>query len=174
MTDDVRKAIEKFEKYFRKLDAVEIEAESSASGSEDKIPTGEVYAQLARYLAGAGTSGGASIVSRVLTVSGDNYGYLNIEDVAWFLSEDKFIFAVDLAGRRRMTSFTKLSDVQAAFGENTFFQVQRNVICSVAAVKGVSKYFKGRLKVTLGAGTEKLEVIVSAERRQAFLAWLGA
>ena len=110
---------------------------------------------------------------RILINSGDNYGYVMIEDVAFFLSEDKYVFVYLRSGVRRMTDFRNLGEVERIVDLKRFFQVSRNVIASIESIDKVGKYFNGRLKVTVKAGNEKQEAMVSAARRQAFLDWLG-
>lgn len=159
---DIEAAIQKFEKYHLPLQAKRVVS---------KISREDLYASLSELLQEGGQP---KLPKRVLTMSGDTYGFINIEDVAWFVSEDKYIFAVDHAGRKRMSSLQTLADALDTFGDKRFFRIQRNILCSIGAVKSVSKFFKGRLSVCLEAGSEKHRVTVSAERRGAFLTWLGS
>lgn len=110
---------------------------------------------------------------RILISSGDNYDYVMIEDVSFFLSEDKYVFVYLRSGVRRMTEFRNLSEVECIVDTKRFFQVSRNVIASIESIDKVSKYFNGRLKVIVKAGNEKQDAVVSAARRQTFLDWLG-
>lgn len=110
---------------------------------------------------------------RVLTVAGDNYNFVPVENIAWLVSEDKYVYVVDLEGNRRMTTFSTLSEASELLSRDSFFCLRRNLICSATAIKGVSKYFKGRLKVRLQSGSHEVEAVVSSEKRQEFLNWLG-
>lgn len=89
------------------------------------------------------------------------------------MSEDKYVYAVDLDGNRRMTTFETLGEANELLEGDSFFFLRRNLICAPAAIESVSKYFKGRLKVILRAGERSVEAVVSADKRQAFLNWLG-
>lgn len=115
----------------------------------------------------------ASPRNRILTVSGDNYDYVLIDDIAWVVSEDKCIFAVLSDGRRRLTEYANLSSAAEALRGHDFFQVSRGVLAGISAVGSVSKWFGGRLVVTLRAGKATQRETVSAARRDSFLAWLG-
>ncbi len=157
--NDVEKAIQKFEKFY---------VNTKEEGKENH---NENYQKLTETLS---TKNKSAKAKRVLTVSGDSYGFLNINMVAWFLSEDRYIFAIDFSGHKYMTTLSTLADVIDSFGEINFFRIQRNILCSPESIKGVSKYFKGRLSVKLQAGKEELKVVVSADRRADFLTWLGA
>lgn len=109
---------------------------------------------------------------RFLLLSGDKYSYAEIQDVAFFISEDKYIYAVLKSGRRRMTEFKNLSETEGLLADADFFQVSRNIIASITSVNSVSRYFSGRLRVIVKAGDEQHEIIVSAARRKQFLDWL--
>lgn len=110
---------------------------------------------------------------RILISSGDTFGYVMIDDVAFFVSEDKYVYAVMRNGQRRMTNFSNLAEVEAIVDNTRFTQVSRSIIASIESIGKVSKYFNGRLKVQVCAGGEVQEAVVSAARRQVFLDWLG-
>lgn len=110
---------------------------------------------------------------RILLSSGDNYNYAMLDDISYFISEEKYVFACLNTGQRRMTEFVNLSQVDAIIDHSRFFQLSRNIIASIESIGKVSKYFNGRLKVVVNAGKDHQEATVSAARRQAFLDWLG-
>lgn len=111
--------------------------------------------------------------NRILVSSGDHYLHENISDVAFFMSEDKYVFLYLKSGRRRITDFESLSDILHALPVSDFFQLSRSIVCHIDAIASVSKHFKGRLSVTVKAGDVREEVLVSAARRKEFLDWLG-
>lgn len=55
-----------------------------------------------------------------------------------------------------------------------FFRLSRGLLTNISAIEKVSKYFNGRLKVTLKSGDEQIYVVVSAPRRRDFLNWYGS
>lgn len=111
--------------------------------------------------------------TRILTVSGDNFLYIKLPEVAYFMSEDNYVFAYTTTGKRRMTNFSNLQDVLKILPGEDFFQLSRNIIASIGSIRSVSKFFRGRLTVHLKAGDEEQECTVSSSRREEFLAWLG-
>ena len=111
--------------------------------------------------------------SRILISSGDNYSYTEIEDVAFFIRDEKYVCAVLRNGRSYITDFQNLSEVEQVVDPSRFFQVSRNIVANITAIGKVSKYFTGRLKVIVGIGEQSHEVVVSAARRTDFLNWLG-
>lgn len=122
-----------------------------------------------------GSLGGERLVNRrILTQTGDRYGFISIADVGWFVSEDKYVFVVTLDGRKVMTGLSSLQDVEGIVSGHDFFRLSRGVICSIGAVGEIHKFFKGRLRVELRAGDVRAEEVVSAARRVDFLNWVGA
>lgn len=110
---------------------------------------------------------------RILLRSGDNYTYINSEDIAYVLSEDNCVFIYPHNGPRRLTEFANLQEIMDRLDSRNFFQPSRNIITSIDAVEGVSKYFRGRLKVKLNANGNTIETLVPAARKEEFLDWLG-
>lgn len=111
---------------------------------------------------------------RILTSVGDKYGFINISDIAWIISEDKYVFAVTNDGNRTLTTFATLSEAEETLGSHDFFRLSRGIICSIHSVETIHRHFKGRLKVRLKTATLFLEETVSASRRPDFLAWIGS
>ncbi len=111
--------------------------------------------------------------NRILAFNGNNYVPVLVNEIAFFLSEDKYVYAYLLDGRRKLTEFSNLSEVMGNLNPNDFLLISRNIVTSIYAIKQVSRFFKGRLLVTVVAGMEKFEVTVSAARRQSVLDWLG-
>lgn len=111
--------------------------------------------------------------SRVLISSGDTYSFVNLDDIAYFVSEDKYVFVCLLNGRKRMTEFRNLGKVMEEMPRDRFFQVSRNFVVSINAIEKVSKFFTGRLSVKLKGSTGNNSIVVSAARRKEFLDWLG-
>ncbi len=110
---------------------------------------------------------------RILLRSGDNYTYINSDDIAYVLSEDNCVFVYPHRGPRRLTEFANLQEIMERLDSRNFFQPSRNIIASIDAVEGVSKYFRGRLKVKLTADGKTFETLVPAARKEEFLDWLG-
>ena len=153
---DLSTALEKFDRFY-----------NSKENNRGTV-TSDIITQLSEICSPKPKKG------RILISSGDSYSFLNIEDIAWFLSEDKYVLAVDRAGNMKLTSIPSLNDLEGSLDASDFFRVARNVVCSIWSVASVRKFFKGRLNVKLQAGSRQEEVAVSAPRRQAFLDWLDS
>lgn len=114
-----------------------------------------------------------SSTTRILTISGDNFLYAELHEIAFFVSEDNYVFAFLTSGKRRLTNFSNLQDLIGILPLTDFFQLSRNIVASIGSIQRVSKFFRGRLMVKLKAGDEEKECIVSSVRRDSFLTWLG-
>lgn len=148
---------------------VEDDVEAAIKKYEERIaPSSDIdYQQLSKAMARTRAH------TRILVTDGDDYSFVNIADIAWFEAANKYIFVKLNDGTSHLTESLSLGDVLPALDPNEFFQLSRSVVASVSAIVKVSKFFKGRLHVTLKAGTTRRSEIVSAARRQDFLNWLG-
>lgn len=111
---------------------------------------------------------------RILTSSGDKYGYVDINDVAYFVSEDKYTFVVTSDGKKLFTTYLSLNDIENDVDGKRFFRLSRSIIANIAAIASVTKYFGGRLMVTLKTQNQSERIMVSSARRKQFLQWLGS
>lgn len=145
MEDDVLHAIEKLEKSLEKKND---------------------YRNLAKEMALAPRG-------RLLVGNSAGYSLVKTEDIAWVEAEDKTILLVLKNGRKMITDLPSLGDVIAKLDPNVFWQVSRSVVASVDSIAKVSKFFKGRLSVELRAKDLTRTEIVSSQRKQKFLEWLG-
>lgn len=74
---------------------------------------------------------------RILTSVGNKYGYINIADIAWFVSEDKYVFAITSDGCKSLTTFGSLGEAEEAVGGMIFF-VCREASCVRSTQSGIS------------------------------------
>ena len=108
---------------------------------------------------------------RLVGRKGAQFHALTVEQLAYVVSVDKLVFAVDAAGERYLLE-TPLAELEAALDPQRFFRANRQVLLAADAVARFAPAGKGRLKVELrppGASA----VIVSQERAAAFRAWLA-
>ena len=110
---------------------------------------------------------------RILTVRGDNFEYINIEEVLAFETKEGLVYLYRKDGKSRLTNFQQLQSVMDALPPDQFFQVSRGLILSIDCITKVSKYFRGRLMVRYRIKDDDREIMVSSTRKQNFLDWLG-
>lgn len=95
-------------------------------------------------------------------------------DVAFIYSEDRCVMLTTIDGHTVLTTFPSLAKAEATLDGTRFFRLSRDTLANIASIGTVSKHFNGRLKVELRASGSNRTENVSASRREAFLAWLGA
>lgn len=110
---------------------------------------------------------------RLLINQGDHYRFVPLDDIAFLISEDNYVFLYPRQGQRCITSYSNLAEAASRLPANRFFQISRNVLTSLSAIKDVSKHFRGRLVAKLLSNGQITEVTIPSARRDAFLEWLG-
>lgn len=95
---------------------------------------------------------------------------ITIDEIAYFMAEEKVTFIVLNNGKRYITDYT-LDSLETMLNPKRFFRLTRSYMASINSVKSVSKYFNSRLKIKLEPSTQE-EVLVSRIRVQDFLKWL--
>lgn len=110
---------------------------------------------------------------RLLICKNDKYFNIPIDNLAYLYSEDKYVFAYLKDGSREITNYTSLKYLEDSIDASRFFRISRNIIINIDAIKSVSKFFTGRLKVHIAFGSTDIKVVVSAAKKREFLTWYG-
>lgn len=110
---------------------------------------------------------------RVLLSNADGFSFIDADKISFFISEDKYVFAVLDSGQKKLTNFKNLVEVSNIFIDKDFFQISRNIVASISSIVDVRKHFNGRLKVTISGGEHTQSVFISAARKNEFLDWMG-
>ncbi len=111
-----------------------------------------------------------SFRQRISIQMGDRISFININEVAYFLSEETATFAVLKNGKRKIIDHS-LSDLEQEINLDVFFRITRNCIINIESIVSVHRYFNSRLKVDLKP-TFNGELIVSRVRSIDFKKWL--
>ncbi|MFM2359202.1 MAG: hypothetical protein RLY16_1195 [Bacteroidota bacterium] len=108
---------------------------------------------------------------RFLVRYGEHIKVVNIEDVAYFYTEDKANFLTTKEGKRYIVDFN-LDTLDAMLDPRIFFRINRQYIIGIHAIAEMFAYSKSRVLVKLQPAS-KHETIVSTERSADFKIWLG-
>lgn len=108
---------------------------------------------------------------RLLARWRDGFVALSIEDVAYFVVDDKLVDVVARDGRRLRVDRT-LGELEADLDAAAFFRVNRQYLVAAPAVRGFRPFVKGKLLVEL-APAPTGDVIVSQENATRFRTWLA-
>lgn len=108
--------------------------------------------------------------NRFLIRLGSRMFFVNTDDISYFYADEKAVYLVHIDGTKYPIDFS-LEKLQQIVDPLRFFRVNRKVICSTQSIREIKTYINSRLKVTLSAGNNTDETIVSRERVQAFKEW---
>ncbi len=103
---------------------------------------------------------------------GQKYFPINLNDIAYFFAEDKSVFAVLHDGRKFIWD-ESLDKLEPQLDPEKMYRANRQFIISHKSVEVVHAWFKGKLKLLLKPPVPE-ELIVSAEKAQAFKSWMGS
>lgn len=108
--------------------------------------------------------------NRFLIQIGDAYRYVETADIAFFYSEEKYVYLHLFAGQRYIVDYS-LGQLEEMLDGATFFRASRNCIANIRSIRKISKHFMGRLKVQFLPECPH-EVLVSRNRAEGFLKWV--
>lgn len=107
---------------------------------------------------------------RFILKQNDQISILQVEEIAYFYSEDKVTFIVNRNGKKFLSDYS-LDSLEEQLDPKCFFRLSRGCIASIQAVKSVSKHFNSRLKIKLEPAFVE-DILVSRIRVPDFLSWL--
>ncbi len=116
------------------------------------------------------TSPSQEYKKRFVVRYGEHIKTINIEDVAFFYTEDKVNFLTTKEGRRFAIDYN-LDSLENMLDPKTFFRINRQYIISIHSIAEMFAYSKSRVLVKLNPAA-KHETIVSTERSADFKLWL--
>lgn len=108
--------------------------------------------------------------TRISVKTGDIYRFLLIDEVAYFISEDGFTYAVTNNEKKHIVDYT-ISSLETQLDPKRFFKLSRGCIVSIDSIEKITAYFNSRLKVTL-KGRKNISIILSWVRVPDFLNWI--
>ena len=108
--------------------------------------------------------------TRISVKTGDIYRFLLIDEVAYFISEDGFTYAVTNNEKKHIVDYT-ISSLETQLDPKRFFRLSRGCIVSIDSIEKITAYFNSRLKVTL-KGRKNISIILSRGRVPDFLNWI--
>lgn len=94
-----------------------------------------------------------------------------VEEIALF-QKDEVIYLVTHDGKRHLTDYSTMEDVEEVLNPDEFFRANRQTILAVQAVEGFKADFTGKIRVNV-RNIPQASVDVSREKASAFKKWLG-
>lgn len=102
---------------------------------------------------------------------GEHIKTLQVEEVAYFYSENKATFARTFENRNYPMDYN-LDALETVLNPHDFFRINRQYLINLKAIDDMKTYSKARVIVTLKPAVKELPV-VSSERSAEFKQWLG-
>jgi DNA-binding LytR/AlgR family response regulator len=108
--------------------------------------------------------------TRFIVRYGEHIKTINVQDVAYFNTEDKINFLITKEGRRYTIDFN-LDTLESMLDPKIYFRINRQFIIGIHSITEMFAYSKSRVLVKLDPPT-KQETVVSTERSGDFKLWL--
>lgn len=108
--------------------------------------------------------------SRFLVKLGERILTVDVHEIAFFYSEDKFSLLQTNQGKKYIIDYT-LDEIEDMVSPDQFFRLNRKYITSIAAIKDVFSYSNSRLKIHLHNSADN-DILISREKVGTFKNWL--
>lgn len=109
--------------------------------------------------------------NRFLVRMGERIQTVDVQEIAFFFSEDKVTLLQTVAGKKFVVDYT-LDELEDLLAPDLFFRLNRKYISAITAIQDVFTYSNSRLKVHLVNANDP-DILISRERMGAFKIWLG-
>ena len=109
--------------------------------------------------------------NRFLISRADRFWSLQVEDIAYFYSENKVLFAVTRSGQEHIIDLS-LNKLMEQLDPTRFFRANRQMIICIDSVVHAQPFFNGKITVTVHP-PYKSKITVSEEKQTAFKLWLN-
>ncbi|MBA3649146.1 MAG: response regulator transcription factor [Chitinophagales bacterium] len=110
-------------------------------------------------------------IKRLVVHYGQNIRAIEVEDVAYFYTEEKVIFLCT-KDDRRFSIDLNLDKLENTLNPKKFFRINRQFIVNIKAIEKMLAYSKSRVKILLNPPSSH-ETITSVERSSDFKKWLA-
>ncbi len=108
---------------------------------------------------------------RFLVSTGERIRSLQQDEVAFFFAQGKHTFITDVAGNQYLFD-QSLTALIEQLDPQKFFQINRQFIIHINAIKEMVPYSKGRLKLVMEPQTPE-DAIVSVDKSPRFKSWVA-
>lgn len=109
--------------------------------------------------------------TRFLIAGGDKLRTLQVEQIAYFYSENKITTAVTYEGKHHVVDLP-LTRLEEQLDPDCFFRANRQILLNINAISHVEPYFNGKVSVTVRPAY-KDKITISTEKVATFKTWLN-
>ena len=108
---------------------------------------------------------------RFLVHQGQRMLSIEVRDIAYFYTEDRFSFFRTWTNQKFLADYT-LDELEKSLEPGSFYRINRGVMVSHGAVQQIQPYFGNRLSLTIHPPLDR-ESLVSREKVSDFKVWMG-
>ena len=137
------------------------------SGLNQAIKSDELYKDLLNAI----RKGEKKYRTRFLIQGHSTYTKLDVDEIAYFYSENKITFAVTYAQKEHIVNFP-LEQLESELSDKDFFRLNRKYIANIQAIQSFEDFFGGKLIVHLTVPVQE-KITVSRLKNTAFKEWMG-
>lgn len=137
---------------------------------QNYLQNSSIQQLLDKFNANSNTGKNIEYKDRILAKIGDNYFYININEIAYFYSKEHYTYVITNKNNEYIINYT-LDNIIKSLDPHYFFRISRMCIINIHSIKTIAKHLNGRLKLTLEPQFKE-EIYVSRNRVNDFLSWL--
>jgi DNA-binding LytR/AlgR family response regulator len=115
-------------------------------------------------------SGSFRYKDRFLAKVGTRAFFIQADDIAYFLADNKTVYLADKSGNRFIINYS-VEKLESLLDPYHFFRINRKVIVHSKLIDIIKPHYNNRLKLILKNLPVSDEMIVSRERSSAFKKW---
>jgi DNA-binding LytR/AlgR family response regulator len=110
------------------------------------------------------------VKSRFLAKVGQRLFFIQEEEVAFFMAENKIVYLGDRSGNRFIINYT-LEKLEPLLNSRLFFRINRKTIVHADAIEQMKPFAGNRMKLHIKGWPPTEEIIISRERVAGFKQW---
>ena len=110
--------------------------------------------------------------TRFLVNKGSSLIVINVEEIAYFFTEDKQVFITTINNKKYILN-TTLDKLEKELEAKKFYRANRQYLVSVNSIKEIHNYFHYKLKLELNPKPEHDEIIISKSKSSDFKDWIS-
>ncbi len=107
---------------------------------------------------------------RISAKAGAKMFFIDLQDIAYFIANDKLVHIVDKEGNKLLVN-EKLDSYEKSLPQETFFRINRSQIANIGHLQYIKPYINNRLQLIMNVERQQDEMIVSRERVASFKLW---